>query len=57
MTQITSHVLDTARGAPAANLLITLQQRRGDDWLMLGSAPTDADGSRVPDADADRFPT
>ena len=48
MTQITSHVLDTARGAPAADLLITLQQRSGDDWLMLGSAPTDADG-RVAD--------
>ena len=48
MTQITSHVLDTARGAPAADLLVALQQRRGDDWLMLGSAATDADG-RVAD--------
>ena len=48
MTQITSHVLDTARGEPAADLLITLQRRQGDGWLMLGSASTNADG-RVAD--------
>ena len=48
MTQITSHVLDTARGVPARDLLITLQRRLGDDWLMLGSSSTDADG-RVAD--------
>ena len=48
MTQITSHVLDTSRGEPAGDLLITLQRRHGDDWLMLGSASTDADG-RVSD--------
>ena len=44
VTQITSHVLDTSRGEPAAGLLITLQRRHGDDWLMLGSASTDGDG-------------
>ncbi len=48
MTQITSHILDTSQGAPAASVLITLMQQQDDDWLMLGSGDTDADG-RVAD--------
>lgn len=48
MTQITSHILDTSRGNPAEGVLITLMQQQGDDWLMLGSGSTDADG-RVAD--------
>ena len=48
MTQITTHILDTAIGRPAADVLVTLLRQHGDDWLMLGSAPTDADG-RVAD--------
>jgi len=48
VTQITTHILDTALGCPAADVLVALLQQRGDDWLMLGSAPTDEDG-RVAD--------
>lgn len=48
MTQITSHILDTSLGKPAEGVLITLMQQQGDDWLMLGSGSTDADG-RVAD--------
>lgn len=48
MTQITSHILDTSRGKPAEGVLITLMQQQGDDWLMLGTGSTDADG-RVSD--------
>lgn len=44
MTQITTHILDTTRGAPAAGVLSTLMQQQGDDWLMLGTGITDADG-------------
>jgi len=44
MTQITSHILDTSIGKPAEGVLITLLQQQGDDWLMLGSAETNADG-------------
>lgn len=44
MTQITSHILDTSRGQPAAGILITLMQQQDDDWLMLGTGSTDADG-------------
>lgn len=48
MTQITSHILDTSLGKPADGVLITLLQQQADDWVMLGSAPTDEDG-RVSD--------
>jgi len=44
MTQITSHILDTSIGKPATGVLITLLQQQGDDWVMLGSAPTNEDG-------------
>jgi len=44
VTQISSHILDTALGQPAAEVVVTLQQQLQDDWLMLGSAATDADG-------------
>ncbi len=48
MSGITSHVLDTARGRPAAGLGLGLH-RRGEDggWIDLGSGPTDADGRRT----------
>lgn len=48
MTQITTHLLDTTRGMPAENVLTTLMHQQGDDWLMLGSGITDAQG-RVSD--------
>lgn len=42
---ITTHVLDTSRGKPAAGVLVTLEQRGGDgSWLPLGHGETDADG-------------
>lgn len=40
MAGITTHVLDTAKGKPAAGVRVTL--RRGDDALFVGE--TDADG-------------
>ncbi len=46
---ISTHVLDTARGRPAAGLAVTLSHRQPDSaWLVLGRAVTDADG-RVQD--------
>jgi 5-hydroxyisourate hydrolase len=42
---ISTHVLDTMRGAPAAGLTVTLSRREPDgDWKVLGEAVTDADG-------------
>lgn len=41
---ITTHVLDTARGKPAAGVPIRLELWRGDAWQPLGSGATDDDG-------------
>lgn len=46
---ITTHVLDTARGRPAANLSVTLSRQSEDDedgehWQQLAERSTDADG-------------
>ncbi len=45
MSGITTHVLDTSRGQPAAGVYATLSVR-GDDgrWTELAAAPTDANG-------------
>lgn len=47
MSQITTHILDTARGCPAAGVTITLCHRKDGDWEKIGSGQTDDDG-RVP---------
>ena len=44
MAGITTHVLDTARGKPAAGVPITLEIRRGDSWELIGRGATDNDG-------------
>lgn len=41
---ITTHVLDTSRGRPAANIAVRLEMRRGDQWELVGRGDTDADG-------------
>lgn len=48
MSQITSHVLDTSRGKPAAGIMITLYQQKAGEWVLLGQGETNQDG-RVPD--------
>ena len=46
---ISTHVLDTSLGRPAAGLAVTLRRRGADgDWSVVGRAVTDADG-RVKD--------
>ena len=45
MSAITTHVLDTARGRPAANVPITLDRKLADgSWSRVGQGATDADG-------------
>ncbi|MGI9544439.1 MAG: hydroxyisourate hydrolase [Cyclobacteriaceae bacterium] len=45
MSQITTHVLDTSKGQPAAGISVTLQKPDGpDQWQILSSGITDADG-------------
>jgi len=41
---ITTHVLDTAQGKPAAGLPVTLEIRDRDRWTTLAKGVTDADG-------------
>ena len=52
---ISTHVLDTARGRPAAGLAVTLSRRAGNDaWSVVGKGVTDDDG-RVADLAPERI--
>ena len=45
MSAITTHVLDTCKGRPAAGVPVVLEFRSaGHDWKVLGRGHTDADG-------------
>lgn len=44
MSGITSHVLDIARGRPAAGVAVSLARRSGDAWVDIAAARTDANG-------------
>ena len=45
LNRISTHVLDTALGKPAARVPVRLEQREKDGrWITLGSFNTDADG-------------
>jgi 5-hydroxyisourate hydrolase len=45
MSAITTHVLDTSRGRPAAGMGVVLERREGSgEWTTVGYADTDADG-------------
>ena len=42
---VSTHVLDTMRGAPAAGMTVVLSRREADGgWTGIGRAETDADG-------------
>ena len=41
---ITTHILDTSRGRPAAGVPVTLELQRESAWHVIGSGVTDADG-------------
>lgn len=41
---ISTHVLDTSRGRPAAGVAVALERRDGEAWTTLGRGATDADG-------------
>ena len=44
MTSVSTHVLDTARGRPAAGVPVRLDQWGPDGWWRLGEAVTGPDG-------------
>jgi 5-hydroxyisourate hydrolase len=55
MSGVTTHVLDTARGEPAAGVPVRLESVSGAGPEEIGRASTDADG-RVRDIGPDRLP-
>lgn len=48
MPQITTHILDTSKGKPAAGIVIDLYQGGNDEWKLVTRGVTNSDG-RVPD--------
>jgi 5-hydroxyisourate hydrolase len=44
MSGITTHVLDIARGRPAAGVPVRLEIRDGGEWREVGHGTTDDDG-------------
>lgn len=44
MSQITTHILDTTKGKPAAGVSITLLQQAGNNWQEIARGVTNADG-------------
>jgi 5-hydroxyisourate hydrolase len=44
MSAITTHVLDTVLGKPAAGIAVRLEKRDGDQWTTVAESATDADG-------------
>jgi 5-hydroxyisourate hydrolase len=41
---LSTHILDTALGRPAANVKLILHELRDDIWTPIGHGTTDADG-------------
>jgi 5-hydroxyisourate hydrolase len=44
MSKITTHVLDIARGKPAAGIFVKLERKSGASYQEFGSGRTDHDG-------------
>ncbi len=44
MAKLSTHVLDTHGGKPAANMAFSLWRQHGTDWQLLGEFRTNADG-------------
>jgi 5-hydroxyisourate hydrolase len=44
MNKISTHVLDTALGKPAANVAVRLERLHNSEWRLVSSAQTDPDG-------------
>ena len=44
---ISTHILDTSLGRPAAGIRVQLESREGDSWRVVSSGEANADG-RVP---------
>jgi 5-hydroxyisourate hydrolase len=41
---VSTHVLDTALGRPAAEIIVVLERKEGSSWVGAGRGVTDSDG-------------
>jgi 5-hydroxyisourate hydrolase len=48
MSQVTTHILDTTKGRPAAGVSIILYNGQNDEWTEISRGFTNKDG-RIPD--------
>ncbi len=48
MSAITTHILDTASGTPAQDVIVRLDRLEDGDWKKIGGGSTNSDG-RIPD--------
>lgn len=48
MSQLTTHILDTSKGKPAAGIAVDLFVRENETWNKIASGITNVDG-RIPD--------
>jgi 5-hydroxyisourate hydrolase len=44
MTTLSTHILDTSLGRPAAGVLVRHEERRDGEWRPVAAGTTDADG-------------
>jgi 5-hydroxyisourate hydrolase len=44
---ISTHILDTTKGVPAAHVRVTLEKQTQDSWKEIGSDQTNSDGRIV----------
>ena len=44
MSRLSTHVLDTASGRPAAGVAVTATVRKAETWVVVGRGVTDGDG-------------
>jgi 5-hydroxyisourate hydrolase len=56
VSHVTTHVLDTGSGKPAAGVAVTLQVLDGGEWGLIAAGATDADG-RIKELGPDRLPS
>jgi 5-hydroxyisourate hydrolase len=55
-SHVTTHVLDTGSGKPAADVPVTLNVLDGERWVRIAEGTTDADG-RIKQLGPERLPS
>lgn len=56
ISHVTTHVLDTGSGQPAADVAVSLHVLDGDGWVRIAGGVTDSDG-RIKQLGPERLPS